>query len=234
LTPAGEALLPYARRCLALAEETVVAARSADGVPPFCIAVHATFAPRVVPMVLDGLADHPRRVSVRDAHSEDIAALVLDGVADVGFVIPGPATPGTKRVSLAPDPIVAVCRPDHPVGARRRPSVASLRDSLIAVNAWGSGADAFLERTRRAGIHDRQIRYCGDATTALALALDHDHVALVTESSARVFVATGLLAITRLAGLSSWAMHVQLLHRTHNPGDAAVRDVVARVKAASR
>src|SRR5215475_13428104 len=50
LTVAGAALAPYARRCRALADESIEAARGADGSRSLVVAVHSTFAQRVVPL----------------------------------------------------------------------------------------------------------------------------------------------------------------------------------------
>ena len=230
LTPAGEALVPYARRCVALAAEGEVAARAADGVPPFGIAVHSTFASRVVPLVIEGLDAHPRRLAVRDVHSEDVAPLVLDRAVDLGFSIHGPAVPGTRRVRLVADRVVGVCAPDHRLATTSRPSVASLVGGPIALNAWGSGADAFLERTRRAGVRDDQVRACGDVTTALTLALRHGHVAFVAGSAAEVFVGAGMLVPVRIASLATWAVDLDLVHRRRGTDDDAVRAVVAHVR----
>src|SRR6476469_8021208 len=105
LTAAGDQLLPYAERCTALASEAEEAIRGSEHFPRFVIAVHSTFAHRVVPMVLGALASLPRRVAVRDAHSHEVEALVLDGVADIGFAIPSTTRRGLRRVSLRPDPV---------------------------------------------------------------------------------------------------------------------------------
>ena len=113
LTPAGEQLLPFAQRCAAIAAEAVEAVQQGERHPRLVIAVHSTFAPRVLPLVLGALAHTPRRVAVRDAHSHEVEALVLDGVADIGFAIPGVARRGLRRLSLAPDP-VAVRRRARP------------------------------------------------------------------------------------------------------------------------
>lgn len=83
LTVAGAALLPYARRCSDLASEALDVARSAAGSPPLVLAVHSTFAQRTVPLVLSAIGTTPRRLSIRDAHSEQVPALVADGVADL-------------------------------------------------------------------------------------------------------------------------------------------------------
>ena len=226
LTPAGEELLPYAKRCLALAEEALDAARRAQGVPRFVIAVHSTFAPRVVPAALGALASLPRRVVVRDAHSHEVQALVLDGVADVGFAIPGPAPRGLRRLPLRPDPIVCVVAPGHPLARRDRASIASLRGTLLAINQWGDGADEFVARLAESGIDDWRMRFCADASTAVALARDHGHAAFVAHSSAAGEIRDRRLRRIALSGLARWTVQLELLHHVGNQHDDAVRAVV--------
>ena len=230
LTPTGEALLPYARRCVALADEAVEQARRAEGVPRFVIAVHSTFAPRIVPFVLGALASLPRRVAVRDAHSDEIPTLVADGAADVGFAIPGPATRGVRRVGLRRDPVVCVAAPDHAIAGVRKPTAASLADTVVALNAWGDGADEFLARARDAGVDDWRTRFCADAATALALASDHGHVAFVAKSAVRTD--DNRVREIPLAGIAQWSIHLDLLHRSRDEDDPAIRSLVAAIDAA--
>jgi DNA-binding transcriptional LysR family regulator len=213
LTPTGEALLPYARRCVALADEALEQARAADGVPRFVMVVHSTFAPRVVPFALGALRTLPRRVAVRDAHSEDVVALVADGGAHVGFAIPGPRVKGLTRLPLRPDPVACIAAPEHALSRTRTPGPKDLVDSLIAVNAWGDGWDAFLERVRRAGTEEWRVRFCGDAATAIALARDHRHVAFVAHAA--VPDDAGLRRVP-LTGLGTWKVHLDLVHRTRD------------------
>ena len=165
LTPAGTALLPYARRCIALAEETLEAARHGDGAPALVIAVHSTFAPRITPFVLGTLGALPRRVSVRDAHSDEVRELVLDGVAHIGFALAAPAPRGLVRRPMPHDDVACLAAPDHPIARAQRPSPALLKDSLIALNAWGDGAEAFLarlERLRGSGLASTSLRRCSN------------------------------------------------------------------------
>src|SRR4051794_20907062 len=56
LTDAGERLVPYAERCLALLDEAETVVRAATPVTRFRVGVHGTFAPTVVPHVVDALA----------------------------------------------------------------------------------------------------------------------------------------------------------------------------------
>jgi DNA-binding transcriptional LysR family regulator len=108
--------------------------------------------------------------------------------------------------------------------------VSALKDALIAINIWGDGADAFLARMRTSGIDEWRIRECGDAATALTLARDHRHVALVTSSAARAN-GHGLEQIS-LAGLSNWRVRLDLLHRPSERGDVAIRTVIDAIKLA--
>jgi DNA-binding transcriptional LysR family regulator len=232
LTAAGEGLLPYAQRCLALAEEALDSARNAGGVPRFVIAVHSTFAPRIVPVALGALATLPRRVAVRDAHSHEVQALVLDGAADVGFAIPGPAPRGLRRVRLRPDPVVCVASPDHPIARSRSVSTRAFADTLVAVNRWGEGADDFVGRLGNAGVAAWRIRECGDAATAVALARDHEHLAFVTRSTVAHEIDDGGLRRLSVAGLSRWAVQLEFLSRARNRADEAIRAVELAVATA--
>jgi DNA-binding transcriptional LysR family regulator len=83
-----------ADRIVGLMEEAVDAVQGTDQPPPFRVGVHSTFAYRAVPLVLSALANPTRGVRVRDAHSDEIIAMLLDGVLDAGFVLPG-ARPGS-------------------------------------------------------------------------------------------------------------------------------------------
>jgi DNA-binding transcriptional LysR family regulator len=226
LTPAGTALLPYAERCASLGEEALEAARRAEASPPLVLAVHSTFAFRIVPLVLGALGATPRRVSIRDVHSDQVTALVLDGVADFGFALPGGTPKGLVRTPLPPDDVVCVAGSGHRITRLRRAKIADLADCLIAANAWGDGASAFMAKLRSTGIDDWRIRLCGDAVTALALAKDHDHVALVVRSVVESFQR---FQIVPLSGLAGWTVRLDLLYRRADRGDPvviAVRDAL--------
>jgi DNA-binding transcriptional LysR family regulator len=230
LTEPGEHLLPYAQRCIALAEEAVESARRVGGPPHLTVAVHSTFAQRIVPLVLGALAEVPRRVSVRDAHSHEVASLVLDGVADVGFVIPGPLHRSLRRVPLPADPVVGVVAPDHPLATRGRPSLSALRDAVLAINEWGDGCETFVTRLTDAGVDDWRVRRCADAATAIALARDYDHVAFVTSSTVAADLATKRLVRVPVAKMPPWTVRVELLHRKADGEDPAVRAITTAAR----
>ena len=225
LTPAGERLLPYAERCVALAEESVRVVNRGDATPRFVLAVHSTFAPRLVPLVLAALASLPRRVAVRDAHSHEVEALVVDGVADVGFAVTAPARRGLRRVAVAPDPVGVFTAPDHPLARVRQAELADLRDAILAVNSWGDGAAAFHARLRTQGVDDWRVRECADATSAVTLARDHHHVAFVAASAAAADVHARAVRRVRLGGMPRWKVRVDLVFRPGDRDDSAVQAI---------
>jgi DNA-binding transcriptional LysR family regulator len=227
LTPAGAALLPYARRCASLGQEALDAARAAEASSALVLAVHSTFALRTVPLVLGALGELERRVSIRDVHSEQVAPLVLDGVADLGFALSASVPRGIMRVPLAADGVVCAVGSTHPIRRSARASVGDLAGSMVALNAWGRGSAEFVARLRSAGIDDWRIRFCADASTALALAKDHGHVAFVTRSAADLVEG---VTVVPLAGLRGWAVQLDFLYRRADRADPVVKAVVAAMQ----
>ncbi len=228
LTPAGEAFLPYAERTMALLEDAADAVRALDAAPRLRVAVHTTFAHRVVPMVLAALGSLHRSVKIRDAHSDHIIAMLIDGACDVGFVVPGARPRPLHFAPLPSDPVVAVVGPSHPL-AGRQVAFEDLADTRIAFNRFGTGADEFVHRLGVAGIAEWRWTECSDAVTALHLAAAHDHVALVTRSLAELSArAEGTVAL-RLRGLPRWHVPLTLACRRTDREDPALRAITSAV-----
>ena len=224
LSPAGEQFLPYAQRATEVLDEAVEAVRAFDQAPRLRVAVHVTFAHRAVPLVLAALGDLPRRVKVRDAHSDEIIAMLLDGVADVGFVLPG-ATPRPLRfVALPGDPVIGLGAPGHPL-AGRVVTAGQLVGHRLAFTRGGTGADAFVQRLQAAGVPEWQWTECSDAGTALNLARHEHHLAWVTASVAVDHLAAGTLVRLRVRPAPRWTMPLALAHRVSDDGDPAVQAI---------
>jgi DNA-binding transcriptional LysR family regulator len=236
LTPAGEAFVPYAERTLELLDEAVASVGALGGAPRFRVAVHTTFAHRAVDLVLGALGPLRRSITVRDAHSDTIVAMLIDGACDVGFVVPGARPQPLRFVPLPADPVVAVVAPSHPL-ARTSPGLPDLAGHRVAFNRFGSGAAAFVARLRQAGVPEWQWTECSDALTALHLAAQHRHVALVTRSVVESHGAgTGVVPL-RLQHLPRWTIALALAYRTGDrdePAVAAVRQAVERLSHGGR
>jgi DNA-binding transcriptional LysR family regulator len=181
---------------------------------------------------LGALATLPRRIAIRDVHSEAVAGLVLDGIAHVGFAISGPATRGLMRTALPPDDVVCVAHTAHPVAKTRRASPATLKDSVLAVNAWGDGAERFLEWLADEQIEPWRIRLCADATTALILARDHQHVAFVARSALTAHGASDALRRIPMSATRGWVIRLDLLYRRADHHDPVIVALIDCLQAA--
>lgn len=232
-TAAGERLVAYARRVLDLFEEAAQTVRRTDRPAPLRVGVHATFAHRAVPLVLDALAGQPRRITVRDAHSDEVIAMLLDGVIDVGFVLPGARPRPLRFVGLSPDPVVAVCAPSHGL-AGRRASLTAIAQHRLAINRWGRGAEEFLAQLAAAGMPDRQLTECSDGHTALALARHHNHLALVTASIADDDLRHGSLVQVNLRPAPRWTVPLALAYRAADRDDPTITTLHANANLTRR
>jgi DNA-binding transcriptional LysR family regulator len=237
LTTAGERLFPYARRALGLLDEAAEAVQSLDDAPPLRIAVHVTFAHRAVPLVLDAIGDLRRRIKVRDAHSDEIIAMLLDGVADIGFVLAGARPRPLKFIALPADPVICVCAPSHVLARRASVPLGALADHRLALNQWGTGATSFLDQLKAAGAPEWRWTECSDAVTAMRLARHHSHVALVSASIATDELIAHNLVRLNLRPQPRWSIPLVLAHRErdqHEPAVAAVRTAARQLTHPSR
>jgi DNA-binding transcriptional LysR family regulator len=213
-----------------LVDEAVAATRSDEQPPPLRVTVHSTFSHRAIPLVLDALVDLPRVLKFRDAHSDEIVAMLLDGVTDVGFVLPATPARGLRYVALAPDPVVCVCGPEHDLASKRTVPLHALAGYYVALNVWGSQAVKFVDQLDRAGVPEWRRRDCSDATTVIRLARSHDHVAFVTASAAAHDLTAGTLTRLKVQPTPRWTVPLAIAYHERNHGDPAV----AAIRAAAR
>ncbi|MFI0452749.1 LysR family transcriptional regulator [Actinomadura sp. 6N118] len=223
LTPAGERLLPYAERCLALADEAVSAVRGEHNRPRLQVAMHSTFAPTVMPQVVDALAAQEVEVSSTDAHSDDVLRLLHDGLVDIGFVVPGPY-PSTITVEpFLTDPMTCVAHPDHHLADRSSLHVADLAACAVACTVWGDGAERFLQLLRTTSIPSSRLHAVSPAETVASLARRGSHIGVLTRSTVMNDLATGTLIELPVADLPRWEITLALAYRTTDANTAHVQ-----------
>jgi DNA-binding transcriptional LysR family regulator len=136
-----------------------------------------------------------------------------------------------RFVALPPDPVVAVVASAHPL-ARRNVSIRDLVGHRVAFNRFGTGADQFVERLRRAGVPEWSWTECSDAVTALHLAIQDSHVAMITKSLADVHAAIGSVHVLPLTPAQRWTVPLTFASRQsdqNDPAIAAIRAAVERV-----
>jgi DNA-binding transcriptional LysR family regulator len=209
LTSSGERLHLFAQRILALMEEAVESVRTDDRPTPLRVGVHSTFAYRAVPLVVGALGNTTRGVRFRDAHSDQIIGMLLDGILDAGFVLPGARPPALRFDPLPPDPVVCACSPAHALASGRSIPLRAVFQHNVALNLWGTGADEFGKHLGSAATSGRRIE-CSDAGSAVRLARDHGYLAFVVESVVEGEVAAGTLTILKVRGLPTWSVQLGL------------------------
>lgn len=230
LTGAGRRLLPYALRCLELCAQAVRAVRANDADARFRVLMHSSFAPVIMPFLVDVLAGHSIELSNNDAHSEEVVRAVADGTADVGFTI---AVPHPHNVRLEPfyeDPVVCVAAPEHPLVGASELSVRDLMSHNVAVNVWGDGAASFIEQLEAAPIAASRLRPVSPAETAVALARLRGYIAVCTFSTVIRDLTDGRLVELPVIDLPRWVVETFLVWREADQLEGPIEAILKSVK----
>ncbi|MDA8359420.1 MAG: LysR family transcriptional regulator [Actinomycetota bacterium] len=149
-TLAGEAVNEWGRRVLDATRDLLTGAEALrhDGRTQVRIAASMTVAEYLVPGWLQRMALAMPEVtaSLQMGNSEQVAAVVAAGGADLGFV-EGHAVPaGMESRTVVADELVVVVTPSHPWARRRRPvSADELARTPLVVRERGSGTRDVLE-----------------------------------------------------------------------------------------
>lgn len=228
LTPAGERLVPHARRALQAIEEVRTAARTTDYVAPIRVLLSSSYAPVLLPAVVDAFEPADRALSVSYDHGPNIVRAIATGEADIGFLAPCPHPTTVALRSLGASPVVAVVAPDHPLAAHRRPTLADLRDHPIAFSAWADGAGDFLEHLPG----DARVSTIFPVPAAAQLARDRGYVALAPRAALMAELRSQTLTQLRIDDLP--VANVGLALAAHRDGAVPIADLIARVRQALR
>jgi DNA-binding transcriptional LysR family regulator len=229
LTAAGRALIPYARRCLALAEEGRQAARASAGSRRLTLVSPPSLAASIFPPVLAALAAEPLEITCRTAHSREVVEQLADGAAHVGFLTGAAAAAGIEVEPLYSTPVIAVTRPSHPL-ATARPRLGELAGHHIAAHSWGPAVSELDAALREAGLPPTQTCWVSPATTALALAAEHGYIALVPADASGSGLSSGVLTRLHLTGLPQWQVSVSVAYRQRDAGHQPVAATLRAVR----
>jgi DNA-binding transcriptional LysR family regulator len=176
LTPAGTATVEWAAAVLRDMRVLLsgTAALRADHGSHLRLAASLTVAEYLIPLWLHQLAAEvpENKVSLEMGNTAHVADLVVQGVADLGF-IEGPRPLGRLRSKeLVADELVIVVGNDHPWSRRRRPiSARELAATPLVLREPGSGTrDVLTESLHAHGLEVTTAMVLG-STTAIKAAV---------------------------------------------------------------
>jgi DNA-binding transcriptional LysR family regulator len=160
LTEAGRALLVEARRALGSVDAGRAAVAAVQGLLRGTLAVGSLQCLHVVhlPAVLAAFhASHPGvEIRLRQGGTADLVDEVRAGRIDVAFVTRSPDK-DVRMSTLASEPLVLACAPDHPLAQRTSVALGELAgQSFVDFNA-GWGTRDVVDRTLAAAGVDRRV-----------------------------------------------------------------------------
>ncbi|MFE7510815.1 LysR family transcriptional regulator [Streptomyces sp. NPDC057540] len=154
LTEAGERLLPYARRMAELAEEarTAVAA-TAEPSGPIAIGTMESLTSYRLPPLLEYFHHrYPKvRLTLRPTLGDETRQALRQGTYDVGFLMEAETGhEGLESEVLAPEPLVLVAAPGHPLADRTELGTADLTGTPLVGTEPGCAYRDLFEAALRA------------------------------------------------------------------------------------
>jgi DNA-binding transcriptional LysR family regulator len=231
LTPAGQALLPEARRSLAAARAGRDAIAAVDGLQrgELSVGISQVLPPSVnLPAIL---ADFQRtypgvELRLRQAGPSTQLAALREGSLDLAFIplVEAPA-PDLAVTTLARDRLVFVCSPDHKLASRRLIHLAEVTHKAFVDLPPDWTVRQLVDRAfAAAGLERRIAIEVNDINTCLELVRHGVGVTILPESAE----ARGVpLAFRPLARRLFWELVVA--RRADGPGNPAARELLRRV-----
>jgi DNA-binding transcriptional LysR family regulator len=154
LTPAGEALLPFARRILADADAARSEVSDVGGLARGRLAIGATpsLAATLVPPVLARFhGAHPGiDLALREAGSMDLVSAVEEGSVDIALVILPVRHDVLETQALLREELVVAVSRQHALAKRRTIAVSDLRDTPLVMFREGYDLRSATEAACRA------------------------------------------------------------------------------------
>ncbi|MCX7893307.1 MAG: LysR family transcriptional regulator [Burkholderiales bacterium] len=163
LTPAGELVLEYADRILAMSAEMETRVKELTGrlSGPLLIGASTTIAEFLLPRVLGEFkAAHPEvepRLMV--ANSETIEGRVAEHTLDIGLIEAASHLPALQTEACCEDELQVVVAPSHPLAKHKTVTPKQLIGQAYVSREPGSGTREFTDLyLRKAGIEPAQLK----------------------------------------------------------------------------
>lgn len=163
LTPAGQMVLEYAEKIMALTDEmeTRLGEMTGEMRGPLLVGASTTIAEFMLPRVLGEFnALYPQvRARLIVANSEIVENRVAEHTLDVGLIETEAKSPNVGSMVCCDDELQIICAPDYPLAGQTEVSPQSLLDYEYISREPGSGTrevtDAYF---RRAGLAPEKLK----------------------------------------------------------------------------
>ncbi|MFP5381790.1 MAG: LysR family transcriptional regulator [Gammaproteobacteria bacterium] len=143
LTPAGELVMGYAERILALTAEMEARVGELTGqvTGPLMIGASTTIAEYQLPRILGEFKERFPQVQARltVANSETVAAKVAEHSLDVGLIEAPSHNPHLTTLACCEDELVMICSPNHMLASRQSVTAREIADYPYVSREHGSG-----------------------------------------------------------------------------------------------
>ncbi len=157
LTPAGEVVLEYAERILALSAELDTRLKEMTGEVggPLLVGASTTIAESLLPQVLGDFKSkfpkvHPRLVV---ANSESVENRVSEHTLDIGFIESPSHLPNVVTDVCCEDELQAVCAPSHPLARLKTATPKQIAQYPFISRESGSGTREVIDQYfQKAGV----------------------------------------------------------------------------------
>jgi DNA-binding transcriptional LysR family regulator len=176
LTPAGNALLPEARRTLAASERAlaVVAAVAAGASGRLALGFVGSLAHGVLPLLVRELRQRTPEIEIalREANTSQQIDLLRLGLLDAGLVRPPIQAEGIEIEVVGHEPLRAVLPEDHPLAGAPSIRLEALRDEpfVLFPRAIGPGLyDQIVGLCRAAGFSPNVVYESSATATMVAM-----------------------------------------------------------------
>lgn len=226
LTPAGETLLPYAEKLLALSEEALEATRAAAGLADrtLRLGVGHTLAIYVLPELLSRYQakypDHPARISV--GNTAQLLALVASEVVELALVGFPAEHPDVEVTPFMHDHLVVIVAPGDAWAQSADVELEELHQRTLLTREPGSALHASVERLLGAAfLASNSVIQLGE-TEAIKRSVEAGlGIALIQGIAVEREVMAGNLCALRLRGGDDSRIYAYAVRHRHSLSSAA-------------
>jgi DNA-binding transcriptional LysR family regulator len=226
LTAAGEALLPYAEKLLALSNEATEATRAAAGLADrtLRLGVGHTMAIYLLPGLLSRFqarfADQTVRIAV--GNTSELLALIASEAAELALVGSPAEHPDIVVTPFMHDHLVVIVAPNDPWADRSEVELEELRGRTLLTREAGSALHANVERLFGASIFSSGSTILLGETEAIKRSVEAGlGIALIQGIAVEREVAAGNLRKLKLLGGDDSRTYAYARHRRHELSSAA-------------